>query len=56
MQQLPNRLQPADTSTRLTCWPLHAIGVDLNSQNEQEGAGVHGVAVLVHFKGAGEMV
>lgn len=31
----------------LTCWPLDAVGVDLNSQNEENRAGVHGVAVLV---------
>lgn len=37
---------------RLTCWPLDAIGVDLNSQNQQKGAGVHHVVVLVHFKRA----
>lgn len=41
---------------RLTCWPLNAIGVDLNSQNQQKGAGVHRVAVLVHFKCAGEII
>lgn len=40
----------------LTCWPLNAIGVDLNSQNQQKGAGVHRVAVLVHFKCAGEII
>lgn len=36
----------------LTCWPLDAIGVDLNRQNQQKGAGVHRVDVLVHFKRA----
>lgn len=40
----------------LTCWPLNAIGVDLNSQNQQKGAGVHRVAVLVHFKCAEEII
>lgn len=37
----------------LTCWPLDAVGVDLNSQNQEKRAGVHRVAVLVLFKGAG---
>lgn len=40
----------------LTCWSLNAIGVDLNSQNQQKGAGVHRVAVLVHFECAGEII
>lgn len=37
----------------LTCWPLDAIGVDLNSQNQEKGAGVHRVVVLVLFQPAG---
>lgn len=40
----------------LTCWPLDAIGVDLNSQNQQKGAGVHREALLVHFKRAEEII
>lgn len=37
---------------RLTCRPLDAIGVDLNCQKEEEGAGVHGAALLVHLNRA----
>lgn len=40
----------------LTCWPLDAIGVDLNSQNQEKGAGVHRVDDLVHFKCAEEII
>lgn len=50
------RLGHRDEHISLTCWPLNAIGVDLNSQNEQKGAGVHRQAVLVHFKCAGEII
>ena len=43
-------------NAKLTCWSLDAIGVDLNSQNQEKGAGVHRVAVLVHFKCAREII
>lgn len=43
-------------NVRLTCWPFDAIGVDLNSQNQEKGAGVHRVDVLVHFKWAEEII
>lgn len=43
-------------NTSLTCWPLDAIGVDLNSQNQQKGAGVHRAAQLVHFKCAAQSI
>lgn len=41
---------------RLTCRPLDAIGVDLNCQNEEEGAGVHGAALLVHLNRAAQSI
>lgn len=56
MLQLPSCVQKIEVNRSLTCWPLNAIGVDLNSQNQQKGAGVHRLAVLVHFKCAGERI
>lgn len=40
----------------LTCRPLDAIGVDLNCQEEEEGAGVHGAALLVHLNRAAQSI
>lgn len=56
MLQLPSCVQESEVNRSLTCWPLDAIGVDLNSQNQQKGAGVHRLAVLVHFQCAGERI
>lgn len=56
MLKLPNRVKQIEMNLLLTCWPLDAIGVDLNSQNQQKGAGVHRVAVLVHFKCVEEII
>lgn len=50
MFKLSGRVRELAASARLTCRPLDAIGVDLDGQNEEEGAGVHRVAVLVHFE------
>lgn len=54
MLQLPSCVQEIEVNRSLTCWPLDAIGVDLNSQNQQKGAGVHRLAVLLHFQCAEE--
>lgn len=48
--KLLNCFRHVDMKLRLTCWPFVTIGVDLNSQNQQKGAGVHRDAVLVHLK------
>lgn len=42
-----------EPKTGLTCWPLDAIGVDLDGQNQEKRAGVHRVVVLVPFQRAG---
>ncbi|CAL8286807.1 unnamed protein product [Merluccius merluccius] len=40
---IPSRKVPAPS---LTCWPLHAVRVHLDREDQQEGAGVHGAALV----------